>query len=52
MSESGGDQVRVQELPCISSAALFGRAREVVIVHGEHRYRLRCTRSGKLILKY
>lgn len=40
----------VQTLPTIDSDALFGGAREVVIVHGEERYRLRCTRSGKLLL--
>ena len=34
----------------VQSAALFQRAREVVIVHGEQEYRLRITKSDKLIL--
>lgn len=40
----------VRTLPTIDSDALFAGAREVVIVHGDERYRLRCTRSGKLLL--
>ena len=34
----------------LDSAALFERAREIVIVHGGQEYRLRITRSDKLIL--
>ncbi len=34
----------------VRSDDLFARAREVVIVHGRHEYRLRITRAGKLIL--
>jgi len=34
----------------VESAALFQRAREVVIVHGAQEYRLRITKSDKLIL--
>jgi hemin uptake protein HemP len=36
--------------PAIASAALLGRARELMILHGEDTYRLRLTRHGKLIL--
>lgn len=36
--------------PVVHARELFGEAREVVIVHGADRYRLRITRSGKLIL--
>ncbi|MYZ49427.1 hemin uptake protein HemP [Rhizobiales bacterium L72] len=34
----------------LDSAALFGAAREIVIVHGNDRYILRVTRQGKLLL--
>jgi len=34
----------------IRSADLFGNAREVVIEHGHHRYRLKMTSRGGLIL--
>jgi hemin uptake protein HemP len=34
----------------VSSADLFGNARELVIVHGAEEYRLRITRADKLIL--
>ena len=34
----------------LDSAALFQRAREIVIVHGGHEYRLRITKADKLIL--
>jgi hemin uptake protein HemP len=34
----------------VDSAALFERAREVVIVHRGQEYRLRITKSDKLIL--
>jgi hemin uptake protein HemP len=34
----------------VESAALFQRGREVIIVHHGQEYRLRITKSGKLIL--
>ena len=34
----------------LASAALFQRAREIVIVHGAQEYRLRITKADKLIL--
>lgn len=34
----------------ITSAVLLQGAREVIIVHGVHEYRLRLTAQGKLIL--
>ena len=34
----------------ISSEALLGRRRELVIVHNGREYRLRLTQNGKLIL--
>ena len=34
----------------LDSAALFQRAREIVIVHGGREYRLRITKADKLIL--
>ena len=34
----------------LDSAALFQRAREIVIVHGGQEYRLRITKAEKLIL--
>ena len=34
----------------VRSADLFGNAREVVIEHGHHRYRLKMTSRGGLIL--
>lgn len=34
----------------VDSAALLGRARELVIDHGGREYRLRVTQNGKLIL--
>jgi len=33
-----------------SSEQLLGTSDEVVILHGDHRYRLRRTATGKLIL--
>jgi hemin uptake protein HemP len=36
--------------PRLDSAALFQRAREIVIVHGGQEYRLRITKADKLIL--
>ncbi|WP_111748770.1 hemin uptake protein HemP [Salinisphaera orenii] len=36
--------------PRITSDALFGSARELVVVHRAQEYRLRCTKNGKLIL--
>ena len=34
----------------LNSAELFGSAREVIIEHADHEYRLRLTSQGKLIL--
>lgn len=34
----------------LESQALFAGSQEVVIAHGDERYRLRITRQGKLIL--
>jgi hemin uptake protein HemP len=36
--------------PRIDSSTLFGRARELVILHAGREYRLRVTQNGKLIL--
>ena len=36
--------------PRIESATLFGRARELVILHAGREYHLRVTQNGKLIL--
>ena len=36
--------------PCLDSADLFADCKEVTIRHGEEIYRLRLTKSGKLIL--
>jgi hypothetical protein len=46
LAASGGSQVAVD----YDSRALFNGKREIVIRHGEERYRLRCTRNDKLIL--
>jgi hemin uptake protein HemP len=43
-------QVRRDAPIYISSDALFGNARELVIQHGDESYRLRKTRLGKLLL--
>jgi hemin uptake protein HemP len=43
-------QVRRDAPVHISSDALFGNARELVIQHGDESYRLRKTRLGKLLL--
>jgi hemin uptake protein HemP len=36
--------------PSVASADLLGKARELMILHGQDTYRLRLTRHGKLIL--
>jgi len=36
--------------PIVRTDELFGTRREVIIKHGEEEYRLRITRSNKLIL--
>ena len=41
---------RLPRVRRVESAALFERGREVVIVHHGQEYRLRITKSGKLIL--
>ncbi|MES1943777.1 hypothetical protein PC39_06669 [Salinisphaera sp. PC39] len=40
----------VRPLPAVNSETLFAGCNEVVIVHENERYRLRRTRSGKLLL--
>jgi hemin uptake protein HemP len=45
--ETGAASVPV---PRYEGRALFGNARELVIEHAGHDYRLRVTRQGKLIL--
>ena len=45
-SESPSEEVRIWR----SEELLCGR-QEVLIVHGDETYRLRCTRNGKLILQ-
>ena len=37
-------------LPRISSQALLGSGKELIIEHGSREYRLRLTQNGKLIL--
>lgn len=44
------DSGRVRQLPSVSSRDLFAGKREVIIEHGEERYRLCITASNKLIL--
>lgn len=41
---------RLRTLPRIHSETLFGGENEVVLVHEGQHYRLRRTRSGKLLL--
>jgi len=43
-------QPSTPEHPIVQSRELFGAEREVVIVHREQAYRLRITRTDKLIL--
>ena len=38
------------QMPTFDTADLFGRHREVILVHKGAQYRLRMTQSGKLIL--
>ena len=47
---TGGGDGAAGALRRLDSAALLGRQREVVIVHRGQEYRLRLTRSDKLIL--
>lgn len=35
---------------CVRSEDLLNGRRDLVIIHGQQRYRLQCTRTGKLIL--
>lgn len=44
------DEAAASPPPTIESGALFGTAREIVIVHCGERYVLRVTRQGKLLL--
>ncbi len=41
---------KVRQSPSVSSRDLFAGKREVIIEHGEERYRLCITASNKLIL--
>lgn len=43
-------QTARNEPACLDSHVIFGGRTEVLIRHGEHMYRLRKTRQGKLIL--
>ena len=43
---NGGGPSRVR----VSSREIFRGQREIVILHGDHEYRLRITRADKLIL--
>jgi hemin uptake protein HemP len=45
LANAQGDSPRI-----ISSSDILHGAREVIIQHGEERYRLRVTKAGKLIL--
>jgi hemin uptake protein HemP len=40
----------LEALKRVSSEALLGRAKELVIVHNGREYRLRLTQNGKLLL--
>lgn len=58
MNSESSDQKRVEPprvaLPgvrVVASDDLFEGAKEVIIIHGNEHYRLRVTRSGKLILQ-
>jgi hemin uptake protein HemP len=45
-----GTEERRPRLERVSSSALLGAARELIIEHDGREYRLRLTRQGKLIL--
>ena len=47
---AGAAASQTSTLPRLDSRKLFGGANELLIEHGEELYRLRWTRSGKLIL--
>lgn len=47
---AGAKTDALRESPQFSSRDLFGGKREVIIAHGEERYRLCITASNKLIL--
>lgn len=52
-SEGGRGRVRPaggSEPPTVTSEDLLGGGKELVILHGQDRYRLRVTSQGKLIL--
>jgi hemin uptake protein HemP len=46
----GGREIRSKAPNRVSSEALLGTQRELVIVHNGRDYRLRLTQNGKLIL--
>ena len=48
--DAGAEAAEPAAAGTVSSAALFGRRRELVIVHRGQTYRLRITRTDKLIL--
>lgn len=43
-------RTRATQPPSVDAGTLLGTGREVIIVHGNERYRLRLTQNGKLIL--
>jgi len=49
-SREPAERSSAPEHPIVQSRELFGAEREVVIVHREQAYRLRITRTDKLIL--
>ncbi len=48
--EGAGSTAEAPPCHCYTSAELFRGSREILIVHGDHTYRLRITRQDKLIL--
>lgn len=50
VSPAARSNPRAPAIPLVSSEALFGKAREILIEHSGAYYRLRVTHSNKLIL--
>jgi len=48
-SSAGGAPVTIA-VPRLDTSAVFGAGREVILLHRGQEYRLRITRTGKLIL--
>ncbi len=46
----GAAESTADGVPLLASEVLFGGARELIIRHGGEHYRLRQTKSGKLLL--